>query len=403
MPGGGEQTKEDLVVYENVIAMVETDGQHGEVQVGTLIRIQDRWRLIGLPEQEDNGFFFRAADRRTLPVASVGSEVDPRLQQLVQKLEELDQQLAKATTPAETTRAYGQRIGVLRELIAASRTEERDMWLLQLIDSVVVTSQSGENHSGIKALESLVNEVAKATTTKEVVAQAKFAFLTANYSDSLQKTDANLAKIQSQWIDDLKQFVDEFGGTRPAAEAMLQLAISEEFAGEDQAAIQWYARIVRDHAKTDMAEKAEGATRRLNSIGTALALQGKNLTGSPMNLSELRGNLVVIHYWATWCEPCKQDMQQLKEMLAVYGRRKFAVVGVNLDNDPRVASAFMQQARITWPQFHEAGGLESSLAKQMGIFTLPVMLLVDEQGRVVNRSLTIAELDSELKKRRSKR
>src|SRR5690606_7571287 len=124
------------------------------------------------------------------------------------------------------------------------------------------------------------------------------------------------------------------------------------------------------------------------------------LNGSPVDLADLKGNLVAIHYWASWCEPCKQDMEQLRDLLARYGRKKFAVAGVNLDDNPRAAATFLQQQKMSWPQLHDAGGLESNLAKQMGIFTLPVMLLVDEQGKVINRSITIPELEEELKKRR---
>ena len=399
IPGGGDQTTQDLIVYENVIAMTDTDGQHGQVQVGTLVKVDDRWRLIGLPASEETGFFYRVSDRRTLPVSSPSSQVDAQTQQLVQKLEELDKQLSQADSPAPAQRIYQQRMSVLRELIASAEGEERDMWLLQLIDSAVATSQPGQGPDGAAVLKKVADEVAAVTQNKEVVAQAKFSFLTADYSESLQKPDANLAKIQTQWIDELKSFVADFPDTRPAAEAMLQLAISEEFAGEDKSATDWYSQIVAGYAETDMAEKARGAIRRLNSVGNPLELRGKGLTGTPLDLAELRGNVVVIHYWSTWCEPCKQDMEQLKKLLAQYNRRKFNVVGINLDDNPQEALSFLQQQRYTWPQLHEAGGLESKLAKQLGVFTLPVMMLVDEKGNVANRSITIAELENELKKR----
>ena len=92
-------------------------------------------------------------------------------------------------------------------------------------------------------------------------------------------------------------------------------------------------------------------------------------------------------------------MKQVRDLLAKYQKRKFAVVGVNLDNEPPTALEYLRAERMAWPQIHDSGGLESPLARQMGIFTLPVMLLVDETGAVINRAITTEELDGELKKR----
>jgi thiol-disulfide isomerase/thioredoxin len=399
IPGGGEQATQDLIVYENVIAMTETDGQHGQLQIGTLVKVNDLWRLIGLPSAEEAGFFYRVADRRTAPVGAAAQPLDTQTQQLVQKLEELDKKLSQAPGPEANQQIYRQRVAVLRDLVVQAKGDEREMWLLQLIDSAVAGSQPGAGSGGAAALGKIAEEVAAATENKEIIAQATFAFLTADYSESLQQPDANLAKIQTHWIDRLQDFVKDFAGTKPASEAMLQLAISEEFAGEDKVATDWYSQIVKDFPDSDMAAKSRGAIRRLNSVGQPLELRGKGLAGTPMDLAELRGNIVVVHYWATWCEPCKQDMEELKKLVAQYGRRKFTVVGVNVDDNPQAAAAFVQQQRYSWPHFHEAGGLESNLAKQLGVFTLPVMMLVDEKGNVANRSITVAELESELKKR----
>jgi thiol-disulfide isomerase/thioredoxin len=399
IPGGSEQAALDLVVYESVMAMVDTEGKHGQLQVGTLIKVGDRWCLISLPSTDDAGFFFRVADRRIVGGTDGVPPVDPQTQQLVQKLEELDKQLAQANNAGSRRRVYTQRMGVLRDLISASQPNERDMWLLQLVDNAVALSQPAPEGEGAAVLEKVAQEIADSTENKEVIAQAKFAYLTAEYSESLQAPEADFAKIQFGWIERLEEFVKDFSGTRPAAEAMLQLAISEEFAGNDTSATDWYGEIASGYADSDMAEKARGAIRRLSSVGQPLELRGKGLTGDPIDLAELRGNLVVVHYWATWCEPCKQDMDQLKKLLAQYNRRKLRVIGVNLDDNPPAATAMIERQRYAWPHLHESGGLESNLAKQFGVFTLPVMLLVDEQGRVANRSISIAELESELIKR----
>jgi thiol-disulfide isomerase/thioredoxin len=290
---------------------------------------------------------------------------------------------------------------LLRQLVEVTSGSDRDMWLLQLVDSAVASSQSTDGTTDSETLTKLVTEVKASTENKEIISQARFVALTAEYSASLLEPNADYAAIQAKWIRDLETFVEDFGETRAAADAMLQLAISHEFAGQDEQAISSYERIVKEFPETDMAEKARGATRRLQSVGKPLELSGKGIDGRPFDLGSLRGNVVVVQYWATWCEPCKEDMKQLRGLLSQYARRKFAVVGVNLDNQPQEALSHLRSERMGWPQLYESGGLESGLAKQMGIFTLPVMLLIDESGAVVNRSVTIEELDAELKKRLS--
>ena len=394
----GEQTTKELIVYENVIAMFETKDKHGQLPIGTMIRVGDGWRLIGLPNVDGAGFFYRVTSPNTLPVARVSNPTNEIVQQLVQELEKLDQRLTEMDSQS-ASRVHKHRSELLRKLAKESEGESRDMWLSQLVDSVVTVSHDG---ASVETLENLVQEISAATKNQEIVGQATFSYMTSAYSASLQDPNAKLGKIQDQWMQDLESFAEKFNGTRPAGEAMLQLAISEEFAGQDETAIDWYSRIVRDFPKSEMAEKARGATTRLRSVGKPLALKGDTLNGSDLDMRRFKGRLVALQYWATWCEPCKNDMAQLKKLQREYKQQKFTVVGVNLDDSIDQAQRFVKQTQISWPNLHGDGGLESDLAKEMGIFTLPVMLLIDEQGKVINRQITVAELQSELKTRLSK-
>ena len=71
---------------------------------------------------------------------------------------------------------------------------------------------------------------------------------------------------------------------------------------------------------------------------------------------------------------------------------------MNLDNDVRAVNQYLIDNRWPWPQLFESGGMDSRLANELGIMTLPTMILVDKTGRVVRRNLHASELDSELGK-----
>jgi thiol-disulfide isomerase/thioredoxin len=179
---------------------------------------------------------------------------------------------------------------------------------------------------------------------------------------------------------------------------MLQLAINAEFAGKTEEAVNYFTKIAADFPKSDLAPKAVGAKRRLDSVGKAIPLSGKTLDGRAFDLAGQKGKVVLIHYWASWADPCKPDMAVIKSLQAKYGSQGFFPVGVNVDTSPKEAAEFARQEKISWPQLYEQGGLDGSLAANLGIVTLPTMLLIGKDGRVVNRSITAGELDAELKK-----
>jgi hypothetical protein len=92
-------------------------------------------------------------------------------------------------------------------------------------------------------------------------------------------------------------------------------------------------------------------------------------------------------------------MTLLKQLQAKYAKQGFSLIGVNLDSDRAAAVSFLQQNALPWRHLYEAGGLDSRLATEMGILTLPTMILIDKDGKVVNRNIHAAELDQELGKR----
>ena len=135
-----------------------------------------------------------------------------------------------------------------------------------------------------------------------------------------QTPDADFAKVQEWYLESLGGFVERYPRTPEAAQAWLQLALSKEFEDKESDALVFYKKVASAFPSTDAGEKAAGAVRRLESVGQLVDLQGTTLQGKNFRLSQLRGRPVVLHYWATWCEPCKQDMKLLRRLQATYYR-----------------------------------------------------------------------------------
>jgi peroxiredoxin len=178
---------------------------------------------------------------------------------------------------------------------------------------------------------------------------------------------------------------------------MLQLAIAQEFAGQDDEAKRWYARAAKEFPDSPAGKKALGAQSRLDCEGKTLSFTAQGLSGNPVNLANFRGKVVLIQFWTTHSDQAKSDMAMLKDLVAKYGR-SFTVIGVSADNSRKELDAYLTSAKLPWTQVFEEGGLDSPPANQLGILTVPTMILVDQQGKVLNRNIQAAEIEAEVKK-----
>ena len=406
VPAGTDGSAKDLRVYENVVAIVQTGAEHGEVQVGTLVQVGDVWRVIDVPrpisdaetELIATGFFFRGSMADRSQATTIAST--EKTQALLADLEKLDAAAAGATSAEEQARFNAQRADLLEQIAQqAEQSEERAMWLRQLADMVSAAVQSGTYPEGVKRLQALFEKLQNSAGDKHLAAYVRFRQLTAAYGLSIQNASpSDYVKIQGEWLKQLEQYAGDYPDSPDAAEAMLQLGIAQDLDGEEDEANKWYARVVAEFPHSQQAQKGAGARTRLGSVGKAISLQGKSPEGNVIDIAKYRGKVVLIQYWASRSERCKADMAALKELAGKYGRSGFSIIGVNLDSSLEQMTSYLAENRLPWPQIFEEGGLDSRLANELGILIMPTMILIDQGGRVVNRNIQVAELDGQLRK-----
>jgi thiol-disulfide isomerase/thioredoxin len=406
VPSGTEGSTKDLIVYENVSAVVETGGKFEHLLVGTLIQVGSSWRLVDAPQMlsgrtgdvASSGIFFRPEMRQTPDQTLASTTIDEKVREIVVELQNIDKQLAEAA-PAQQEKLNARRAALLNQLIERSKDDaERAQWTRQLADTVSLAVQSGTYADGLKELETLLAAVEK-DSDKELAPYVKFRMLTAQYGQDLQTPDADISKVQATWAESLTAFAKDYPQAADTPDAILQLAIALESSGKEKEAADWYATLAKDHASSSAATKAKGAKTRLESVGKTMTLRGRTVDGKTLDIAALKGRIVVVHYWASYSEPCLDDLKPLAQLYTKYGRDGFVPVGVCLDHNPESVAAQLKKQPLNWPQIYEPGGLEGNrLANEMGIVTLPVMILVDKTGTVVNRNIHASELEAEIKK-----
>lgn len=106
----------------------------------------------------------------------------------------------------------------------------------------------------------------------------------------------------------------------------------------------------------------------------------------PVTLSELRGRVVLLDFWATWCGPCLAELPNVVSNYTTYHPQGFEILGVSLDREEAIATLpqFMSQKKMTWPQICDGKMWQAELAQRYGVESIPFMVLVDgDSGEVL--------------------
>ncbi len=105
----------------------------------------------------------------------------------------------------------------------------------------------------------------------------------------------------------------------------------------------------------------------------------KSSTGENLRLSEFRGDVVMINFWATWCGPCRQEMPLLDELYSRYQRVGFSLLGVNIDDDSSRAMDMIEELGVNFPVLFDA---RKEVSKLYEVEAMPVTVIVDRTGTV---------------------
>jgi peroxiredoxin len=105
----------------------------------------------------------------------------------------------------------------------------------------------------------------------------------------------------------------------------------------------------------------------------------KSSTGENLRLSEYRGEVVMVNFWATWCGPCRQEMPLLDELYQRYQRVGFNLLGVNIDDDSRRAMQMIAELGVNFPVLFDD---RKEVSKLYEVEAMPVTVLIDREGNV---------------------
>ena len=256
-----EDLTRDVIAYENAVAMFETDGQSGQMMVGTLVRIGDTWKLVELPVlskpgdpiAQTSGTFFTPGEMSAANMSGAGGDL-AKTQEMVDLLEKIDSQLSQAQKPSDVARLNASRADVVERLInVADSAEKRDLWIRQLVDTVSVAVQSDQYPAGLDRLKSFAAKLGR--NDKALRAYTEFTIIGTEYV-ARNTSEKDFAKTQEWWLKSLNEFADRFPDALETAQAKLQLALSKEFEDKESDALKLYREVATQFPGTESCEES---------------------------------------------------------------------------------------------------------------------------------------------------
>jgi len=133
---------------------------------------------------------------------------------------------------------------------------------------------------------------------------------------------------------------------------------------------------------------AAGAVAPAEIQDARSGLDVRDVAGRRITAEGLRGRVVLVDFWATWCAPCIEEMPRLVRLYERRAGNGLEILGVRLDAmDHHAFRSWLLREQLPWPQVHDGRGFDGAVARAFGLKAIPASLVVDREGRVVGRDL----------------
>lgn len=324
------------------------------------------------------------------------------LQPILDRLSVLSDLIARNAQPARAWRNYLEQGELLLHLALRSQGEERDKLLKMAVDSHYGAAvQCPENDpTGYQHLVQLPGQLTRLCPGNPVIAYAARQEVQADYMRMFEKAGADTDKVQGHLCRRLMAFAQDYVGTPEGPKAVQEAGRIYESMGQTEEAKHCY-RFLIEHCPADvLARKAHGALWRLGRDGEPIHLQlpllysGDDSGGVVFNSQELLGKAVIVYFWSSTTAQTAQDFQLVKQLTDRFQNHGLEAVYVNLDSDPAAARTFLSSQLTAGVHLYQRGGLESTIAEQYGIQTLPQVMVVGRDGTLIRHSLQAAQLEA---------
>ena len=218
-------------------------------------------------------------------------------------------------------------------------------------------------------------------------------------ADNLKEFDALVAKHKDAPAEDRAMIL--------VKKAQLYM----EVLGEPEKAVAIFKQIKTDFPTTQVAGHADEIVADLQGAVEKKQIREKlapgnsfpdfresDVNGKPLSISQFKGKVVLVDFWATWCPPCIREVPEIQKAYAKFHDQGFEIVGISLDVDKESLLKFTAEKKMPWPEFFDGKKWENKLAVKYGVDATPTSYLLDRHGKIIKQLAPEDDLETEVAK-----
>lgn len=223
------------------------------------------------------------------------------------------------------------------------------------------------------------------------------------YEASINHLNTLLSVISDQ--EQLQSLTEEYINQWPAAASARLYALGGTFAVLNQRqhplALKVGQRIL-DEYQDSHPQAVASIMQEYSKLRTSVAgsevpdLVGPAPSGEILKLSDLRGKVVLIDFWASWCGPCRKENPNVVQMYKKYAEKGFEIFAVSLDRDKARWEKAIADDQLSWQHISDLKHWKSEYAALYGVRSIPDTLLIDAEGKIIARNLRGQQLEQAL-------
>jgi peroxiredoxin len=219
--------------------------------------------------------------------------------------------------------------------------------------------------------------------------------------------------INAAFHEQCKQFVLEHSNTPASLTAVNKLSMQDEFElfkkvrndlrpvmGRSSFFAMFRDQVDRIEQQEIQMKMQEEEMKRLSNLlpigSEAPEIRQDKPEGGSFALSDLRGKIVLIDFWASWCRPCRMENPNVKRVYDRFNKKGFEILGVSLDRDHAAWVKAIQDDGLPWKHVSDLGFWNNAAAQEYGVTGIPYTVLVDREGKILDKGLRGEQLEQKL-------